>query len=472
MHPARTSRPRRHARTIALVVVAALLVVFLRGVSLGSPLSARAAVGPLQGINAAGGLVSQADNCITTTNTIPPTPLPNALAQPTANAGGPYTGSIGNPILFVGSGTPSRNSSILTCIWNFGDGTTANFLTPNHVYAISGQFTATLTITDSSGATATASTTVTVGGFVPLCQQPALAGNSGLQPCQTSGNCVTSTLNNNCQTICAQTGEIFIPGNCPGPSTGNQITITGPYALQVEQPFTVNAQTNLPAFSDLANGDVILFDFGDSTVVTNVPPGSVIASSSIPTGPSIPFPGNGGGPTQCADGSVSGSSGSGTCSSHGGEATFPQGTINPAFPASTSATHAYTQGGNYTITASVKFSNGTISVAKTTATVTGSSALPQAALTPVAALVQRVLVPLNAGCNHVILSFPDGTAVTAVAAAVQGTTLVSIYETPANAPSLGYFPDPAAPSNLVSVRHGDMALICVQGSGVLPEPAS
>jgi hypothetical protein len=42
--------------------------------------------------------------------------------------------------------------------------------------------------------------------------------------------------------------------------------------------------------------------------------------SQGPTGPRIPYPGNGGGPTQCADGSVSGSSGPGTCSHHGGEA--------------------------------------------------------------------------------------------------------------------------------------------------------
>ncbi|MEO8538124.1 MAG: LysM peptidoglycan-binding domain-containing protein [bacterium] len=40
--------------------------------------------------------------------------------------------------------------------------------------------------------------------------------------------------------------------------------------------------------------------------------------SSVPTGPTIPYPGNGGGPTQCRDGSVSNSSGSGTCSHHGG----------------------------------------------------------------------------------------------------------------------------------------------------------
>ena len=43
-------------------------------------------------------------------------------------------------------------------------------------------------------------------------------------------------------------------------------------------------------------------------------------AGQVPTGPTIPYPENGGGPTQCRDGSVSNSSGSGTCSHHGGEA--------------------------------------------------------------------------------------------------------------------------------------------------------
>jgi len=40
----------------------------------------------------------------------------------------------------------------------------------------------------------------------------------------------------------------------------------------------------------------------------------------------------------------------------------------------------------------------------------------------------------------------------------------------ANAP-LAFFPDPAAPSNLVSVRRGDVVFICVRGTGVLVQPS-
>ncbi len=50
------------------------------------------------------------------------------------------------------------------------------------------------------------------------------------------------------------------------------------------------------------------------------PPTYTPPSYTPPTyyGPTIPYAGNGGGPTLCGDGSVSNSSGSGTCSHHGG----------------------------------------------------------------------------------------------------------------------------------------------------------
>jgi hypothetical protein len=41
-------------------------------------------------------------------------------------------------------------------------------------------------------------------------------------------------------------------------------------------------------------------------------------ATPVPPGNFIPYPGNGGGPTRCRDGSISNSSGRGTCSHHGG----------------------------------------------------------------------------------------------------------------------------------------------------------
>lgn len=72
-------------------------------------------------------------------------------------------------------------------------------------------------------------------------------------------------------------------------------------------------------------------DQGTGTPAGNIaPPGaSPITITPHPTatfnpfpgtgGVHIPYPGNGFGPTRCADGSISGSAGQGTCSWHGGE---------------------------------------------------------------------------------------------------------------------------------------------------------
>lgn len=51
-----------------------------------------------------------------------------------------------------------------------------------------------------------------------------------------------------------------------------------------------------------------------------VPESLPVPEATSPAAPNIPYPGNGGGPTLCSDGSISGSSGRGTCSHHGGVA--------------------------------------------------------------------------------------------------------------------------------------------------------
>lgn len=48
--------------------------------------------------------------------------------------------------------------------WNFGDGQTSTAALPSHIYSTPGNYTATLTVKDSSGATATASSLISVSG--------------------------------------------------------------------------------------------------------------------------------------------------------------------------------------------------------------------------------------------------------------------------------------------------------------------
>lgn len=73
----------------------------------------------------------------------------------------PTTGQAPLSVEFTGSaygGTPPWKFS-----WNFGDGGTSTQQSPTHTYTKDGTYQATVTVTDSTGATATNSTTITVG---------------------------------------------------------------------------------------------------------------------------------------------------------------------------------------------------------------------------------------------------------------------------------------------------------------------
>lgn len=97
---------------------------------------------------------------------------------PTANPGGPYTGTAGTAISFTGSGT-DPDGTIASYAWVFGDGTgTSALMSPSYTYAAAGTFTVSLTVTDNTGLTGTATTTATVA---------AAGGGGGAVPTPTAG---------------------------------------------------------------------------------------------------------------------------------------------------------------------------------------------------------------------------------------------------------------------------------------------
>jgi PKD repeat protein len=63
---------------------------------------------------------------------------------------------------FDGSGSKDLNATITNYAWKFGDGMTGAGVTVTHTYAAGGAYNATLTVTDSTGATSTQSETVNV----------------------------------------------------------------------------------------------------------------------------------------------------------------------------------------------------------------------------------------------------------------------------------------------------------------------
>ena len=86
---------------------------------------------------------------------------------PTASAGGPYTGNVGAPIQFAGSGIDPDGDS-LTFSWSFGDGGTATGANPARAYSAPGTYTVTLTVADPLGASGIGQTTVTIEGGLIL----------------------------------------------------------------------------------------------------------------------------------------------------------------------------------------------------------------------------------------------------------------------------------------------------------------
>ena len=100
-----------------------------------------------------------------TTATITAQPLP-----PIADAGGPYSGVVGAPVSFDGTGSGDPDGTITSYAWDFGDGGTASGATPTHTFSVDGTFTVSLTVTDNDGLADVGATSATInaaGGNVP-----------------------------------------------------------------------------------------------------------------------------------------------------------------------------------------------------------------------------------------------------------------------------------------------------------------
>jgi len=100
---------------------------------------------------------------------------------PTASTGGPYVGSEGTPLAFIGVASDPDNDP-LTVGWDFGDGTHGTDASTSHTYDDNGTYTATFTATDPQGLSISVPTLVTVTNAAPFVHLepvgPILSGDS------------------------------------------------------------------------------------------------------------------------------------------------------------------------------------------------------------------------------------------------------------------------------------------------------
>jgi glucose/arabinose dehydrogenase len=87
-------------------------------------------------------------------------PVANATADKTSGPA-PLT------VNFSSAGSSDPDGDPITYAWSFGDGGTSTAANPAHTYTSNGTYTATLTVTDSTGRTASASVRINVGNTAP-----------------------------------------------------------------------------------------------------------------------------------------------------------------------------------------------------------------------------------------------------------------------------------------------------------------
>jgi PKD repeat protein len=119
----------------------------------------------------------------TATTVVTVSPPPNQ--PPTASvAATPSSGTVPLLVQFSSAGSSDPDGAITGYSWSFGNGQTSTSPNPSVVYTTPGVYTATLTVTDNSGATAARSTTVTVNAAnqppVPVIAAAPLSGAAPL----------------------------------------------------------------------------------------------------------------------------------------------------------------------------------------------------------------------------------------------------------------------------------------------------
>ncbi len=84
-------------------------------------------------------------------------------------------------VSFDGSGSFDPDGSVVSCVWDFGDGESGSGSTVEHTYALAGTYQVTLTVTDAEGAPGLSTTALTVFEVEPPNVAPTASFTTGLE---------------------------------------------------------------------------------------------------------------------------------------------------------------------------------------------------------------------------------------------------------------------------------------------------
>ncbi|OQX97146.1 MAG: hypothetical protein B6I20_13265, partial [Bacteroidetes bacterium 4572_117] len=83
---------------------------------------------------------------------------------PDANANGSYSADENVQINFSSTGSSDADGTIVSYLWDFGDGSSSIQANPSYAYSTAGTYSVVLTVTDNEGATGSDQTTATISG--------------------------------------------------------------------------------------------------------------------------------------------------------------------------------------------------------------------------------------------------------------------------------------------------------------------
>ncbi len=222
-----------------------------------------------------------------------PAPVPNFSFSPTCQ---------GNTMFFTNAS--SISSGVITgWLWNFGDGTTSLNQNPSHLYAASGNYNVTLTVTSASGCSSTITNPVTVNPLpVPSFSPTASCIGSGVNFINSStvssgvisgynwdfGDGSGSTAQNPTHNYAASgnyslTLQVMTSGGCVQTLNQNLTVHPSPVASFAVSNVCLGNAVNFSNNSSIATGSITSYywDFNDTYTSTQSSPSHIYSTAGI-----------------------------------------------------------------------------------------------------------------------------------------------------------------------------------------------